>query len=249
MLPALPLLWLLVTYLARVQATVVATASIGNQSAGKSSSFVSQTAYATLFGVRWDGDKVRGIGLKLSDGTHSGKMPPIAPCTPKLGLRRRSNALLLVEVGDYGNNNYALTQFSFLPGETLVNAYLRDSGYGYRSLRQVQFTTSKGRSFFAGPSGFDNEVSLNVNGSFIAGFQAWVNNDNFINAFLFMVNVPAPPPAPQPVPWFETEIIGNQGAAKTQVQFASNTSAARYFAVRWDGDKVRGMFLTFFCPF
>jgi hypothetical protein len=144
----------------------------------------------------------------------------------------------LLVVGDYNNNQYALTTFTFIEGETLVTAYLRDSGYGYGSLRQVQFTTSLGRTFFAGPSGFDHEVSLDVNGSVICGFEAWVNDDNFINALLFEINIPAPSGDFQ---WIETQSIGNQGAAKSQVQLASNFSTARYFAVRWDGDKVRGM--------
>jgi hypothetical protein len=149
--------------------------------------------------------------------------------------------LPFLEVGDYTDSQYALMTFFFNPGETLVTAYLRDSGYGDGSLRQVQFTTSEKRTFFAGPSGFDNEVSLNVNGSSICGFEAWVNTDNFINALLFEINIAPPPPPPPPFLWFETPSIGNQAAAKDQVQMSSNESTARYLAVRWDGNVVRGM--------
>jgi len=74
----------------------------------------------------------------------------------------------------------------------------------------------------------------------MAGFDAWVNNDNFINALSFKVNTKPPPPPPKPSPYFGTTAIGNKAAAHNQVQFASETSTAHSFAVRWDSDKVRG---------
>jgi len=140
-----------------------------------------------------------------------------------------------------GGDRYTTTTYTFEQGETLKTAYLRDSGYGDRSLRQVEFTTSMNHHFFAGPGGFDNEASLAVEGSFMAGFDAWVSSDNFINALLFMVNTNPPPPQ-QPEPWFETDAIGNKDAASSEVVMASQTSTALSFAVRWDGDKVRGKY-------
>jgi hypothetical protein len=46
------------------------TASIGNKGAGKSQVLLtSDKAIVTFVGVRWDGDKVRGIRMELSDGS------------------------------------------------------------------------------------------------------------------------------------------------------------------------------------
>ena len=42
------------------------------------------------------------------------------------------------QAGGYDDGKYTLTQYRFAPGETLVSARLRDSGYGYGSLRQVR---------------------------------------------------------------------------------------------------------------
>ena len=83
------------------------TASIGNKAAGKSEILLSSDkAVATFIGVRWDGDKVRGIRVELSDGSFK-------------------------EAGGYGDSKYTLTSYRFAPGETLISARLRDSGYGY----------------------------------------------------------------------------------------------------------------------
>ena len=192
------------------------TASIGNKAAGKSEVLLtSDKAVATFIGVRWDGDKVRGIRIELSDGSFK-------------------------QAGGYDDAKYTLTSYRFAPGETLVSAELRDSGYGYGSLRQVQFATSLNKTFMAGAGGFDHEASLAVEGAELVGFHAWVNPDNFINALAFIVR----PQPPKPVvhrPWFATRSVGNQAAAGSEVDLASETSVARVFSVRWDGDKVRGI--------
>ncbi len=192
------------------------TASIGNKTAGKSEVLLtSDKAVATFIGIRWDGDKVRGIRMELSDGSFK-------------------------QAGGYDDGKYALTQYRFAPGETLVSARLRDSGYGYGSVRQVEFETSLKKTFDAGAGGFDHEASLAVEGAVLVGFHAWVNSDNFINALAFIVR----PPPPKPVvnrPWFATRSVGNQAAAKSEVDLASETSVVRVFSVRWDGDKVRGV--------
>ena len=192
------------------------TASIGNKAAGKSEVVLtSDKAVATFIGVRWDGDKVRGIRMELSDGSFK-------------------------QAGGYDDGKYTLTQYRFAAGETLVSAQLRDSGYGYGSLRQVEFETSLKKTFNAGADGFDHEASLAVEGAELVGFHAWVNSDNFINALAFIVR----PPPPKPVvhrPWFATRSVGNQAAARSEVDLASDTSVARVISVRWDGDKVRGI--------
>ena len=59
----------------------------------------SDKAVATFIGVRWDGDKVRGIRIELSDGSFK-------------------------EAGGYGDSKYTLTSYRFAPGETLVSAEL-----------------------------------------------------------------------------------------------------------------------------
>ena len=192
------------------------TASIGNKAAGKSEVLlISDKAVATFIGVRWDGDKVRGIRIELSDGSFK-------------------------EAGGYGDAKYTLTSYRFAPGETLVSAELRDSGYGYGSLRQIQFETSLKKTFNAGAGGFDHEASLAVEGAELVGFHAWVNPDNFINALAFMVRLPPPKPIVHR-PWFATRSVGNQAAGGSEVDLASETSVARVFSVRWDGDKVRGI--------
>ena len=194
------------------------TASIGNKDAANpnSVSLSSATAVATFIGVRWDGDKVRGIRVELSDGTFN-------------------------QAGGYDDGNYALTEYHFVAGEKLMKAWLRDSGYGYRSVRQVQFETSTGGTFKAGPDGFDNEVSLAVEGKFLVGFDAWVNSDNFINALAFVVVEDTPSKPAVDRPWFETKSVGNPLATNNEVILTSNTSVARFIGVRWDGDKVRGI--------
>src|SRR5580704_16178503 len=105
------------------------TASIGNKAAANSQVLLtSDKAVATFIGVRWDGDKVRGIRVELSDGSFK-------------------------QAGGYDDGKYTLAQYRFAAGETLVTADLRDSGYGYGSLRQVQFATSLKNTFNAGAGG------------------------------------------------------------------------------------------------
>jgi hypothetical protein len=192
------------------------TASIGNKAAGNSEVLLtSDKAVVTFVGVRWDGDKVRGIRMELSDGSFK-------------------------QAGGYDDAKYTLTPYNFAAGETLVSAELRDSGYGYGSLRQVEFETSLKKTFNAGAGGFDHEASLAVEGSELVGFHAWVNSDNFINALAFIVRLPPPKPVIQR-PWFATRSVGNQAAANNEVDLASDTSVARVISVRWDGDKVRGV--------
>ena len=69
---------------------------------------------------------------------------------------------------------------------------LSSSGYGYRSLRRVEFTTSKGGKFVAGPGGIDDLVSPPIVGARFVGFHAWVNADHFINALAFCCTSDAP---------------------------------------------------------
>jgi hypothetical protein len=192
------------------------TASIGNKAAARSQVLLtSDNAVATFIGIRWDGDKVRGIRMELSDGSFK-------------------------QAGGYDDGGYTLTQYRFAPGETLVSARLRDSGYGYGSVRQLEFETSAKKTFDAGAAGFDHDASLAVEGADLVGFHAWVNADNFINTLAFIVRLPPPKPVVSR-PWFATRSVGNQAAAASEVDLASETSVARVFSVRWDGDKVRGV--------
>ncbi len=114
------------------------TESIGNKAAGRSQVLlISDKAIATFIGVRWDGDKVRGIRMELSDGSFK-------------------------QAGGYDDGSGSVAQYHFAPNETLVTARLRDSGYGYGSLRQIEFETSWKKTFTAGADGFDHEASLAV---------------------------------------------------------------------------------------
>ena len=200
----------------------IETAGIGNRDAGpKQTTLSSTTAVVNYIAVRWDGDKIRGIRMRMSDGTQS-------------------------QCGGIDDGQYALTEFEFQQGETLTKAWLRDSGYGYRSVRQIEFYTSKARHFQAGPGGFDNEATLAVEGAYLVGFHAWVNNDNFVNALTLMVRSEAQPKPPVNRPWFETNSVGNRSAAAAnrEISTAAEHSSALSVEMRWDGDKIRGVRMT-----
>jgi hypothetical protein len=76
-----------------------------------------------------------------------------------------------------------------------------------------------------------------VEGARLVGYHAWVNSDNFINALAFKIRKPGE----QPIPWIETQVIGSKGVAGFQVELQAMFATARYFGVRRDGDKVRGL--------
>ena len=78
------------------------TAPIGNKAAAHSEVvFASGAAVATFIGVRWDGDKVRGIRIELSDGSSK-------------------------QAGGYDDGGYTLSEYHFAAGEKLVTAFLRE---------------------------------------------------------------------------------------------------------------------------
>jgi len=79
-----------------------------------------------------------------------------------------------------------------MDGETLQSLNLSSSGYGHKSLRQLSFTTSMGRSFEAGPGGIDDLLQPPVAESQICGFHAWINADRFVNAFALCCTENAP---------------------------------------------------------
>jgi hypothetical protein len=192
------------------------TQGIGNRADSlKQVNLSSPTAVVTFVGVRWDGDKVRGIRMQLSDGTSA-------------------------QAGGYDDGRYTLTTFQFGAGEKLTKAWLRDSGYGHGSLRQIHFATSHGRSFSAGANGYDSEADLIVDGTSLVGFHAWVNPDNFINGLALMVRQDGQSQVVQRQ-FFQTKTIGNAGAGHKQVQSMSIMSVCGSFQARWDGDKIRGI--------
>ena len=127
----------------------------------------SETSVARVIAVRWDGDKVRGIRMELRDGT-------------------------IQSAGGIDDVKYTLTSYTFAEGETLKSLSFSSSGYGYGSLRRIDFTTSKGASFSAGPAGVDDIVTPPIVGAEFVGFHAWVNQDNFINALAFHATDDAP---------------------------------------------------------
>ena len=198
----------------------IETAGVGNRDAGpKQTTLSSKTAVVDYIAVRWDGDKIRGIRMRMSDGAQA-------------------------QCGGIDDGGYTLTEYTFTPGETLTKAWLRDSGYGYGSLRQIEFYTSKGFHFLAGPGGFDSEAPLAVEGALLVGFHAWVNNDNFVNALTLMVRRDTPPNPVVTRPWFETNSVGNRSAANKQVFAAVEHATALSIEMRWDGDKIRGVRMT-----
>lgn len=138
------------------------TESIGNPDVGGTNfDNYSTTSTVRTIGVRWDKDKVRGVRLELYDGT-----------SWKYGL--------------YDQVDSPLTTYTFTSGEVLQTLTLRDSGFGYQSVRQILFTTSKGQ-FTAGQPGFDHEVNPNVEHRVLVGFFGTVNTDGFINALGFYI--------------------------------------------------------------
>src|SRR5271156_1745401 len=133
------------------------TRSVGNAGAARSEvDLTSDTSDVRVISVRWDGDKVRGIRMELSDGT-------------------------IKSAGGIDDVNYTLSSYTFAEGETLKSLSFSSSGYGYRSLRRIEFTTSTGGTFKAGPTGIDDIVTPPVVDAQLVGFHAWVNPDNFIN--------------------------------------------------------------------
>jgi hypothetical protein len=48
---------------------------------------------------------------------------------------------------------------------------LKDSRYGYGSLRRIHLTTSTGGTFSAEPDGFNTEVTPDVRGTRLRGFH------------------------------------------------------------------------------
>src|SRR5262245_56339604 len=196
--------------------TATESASAGNPQAGQRRfDRHSGTSPIRYVGVRWDGDKVRGIGWQYFDG---GKE----------------------QCGDYDAVQYALTSYTFAPDESLATLTFKDSGYGHGSVRRIEFTTSRGGHFAAGPAGFDRETSVPVGGSYLLGFSGMINADNFLNSIAAWIS---PKEAPQLVVdgTRKGSAIGNAGAGKTTFDQYSPTSPLRYLSVRWDGDKVRGM--------
>jgi hypothetical protein len=87
-----------------------------------------------------------------------------------------------VSAGGIGDVQDTLTSYEFSDGETLTFLDLASCDFGYGSLCQINFKTSLGGYFVAGPGG-SNSIQPEVTGSKIVGFDAWVNSDNFINAF------------------------------------------------------------------
>ncbi|MGZ8786189.1 MAG: hypothetical protein ACXW1Y_11585, partial [Acidimicrobiia bacterium] len=144
------------------------TRSVGNIAAA-TQQVNQQAADSTALSIsaRWDGDKVRGLRMVLRNGT-------------------------VISAGGVDDTDYPLTSYTFGDDETLRTLSMSSSGYGYGSLRRLEFTTSTGGKFQAGPAGIDDLVSPPVNGARLVGFHAWVNQDNFINALAFDATNEAP---------------------------------------------------------
>ncbi|KAG0632207.1 hypothetical protein M758_1G311600 [Ceratodon purpureus] len=106
--------------------------------------------------VRWDGDKVRGFTFRLYNGFRHTE-------------------------GDF-SAQFKFSEIYFSPGETLASLTLKDSGYGYGSLRRIEMTTSGGKSFSAGPEGFDSVRRPAVAGGILLGFYGLVNIDKFMQS-------------------------------------------------------------------
>jgi hypothetical protein len=145
-----------------------ATRAVGNPWAAGSEVYLdSETSVARVISVRWDGDKVRDIRMELRDGA-------------------------IKSAGGIDDVHYTLTSYTFAEGETLKSLSYSSSGYGYGSLRRIEFTTSTGGTFTAGPTGIDDIVTPPVVDAQLVGFHAWVNPDNFINGLTFRATNDAP---------------------------------------------------------
>ena len=138
----------------------------GRDYAGQARSFDDSSALRVRsLSVRWDGDKIRGMKWTLTDNSFK-------------------------KYGGYDDVSYALSTFDFPDDDPLKSFILRDSGYGYNSLRQIELETMAGAKFKAGPDGFDNEVRPPVKGSYLVGFHGLVNPDNFMQALGLWITVP-----------------------------------------------------------
>ena len=142
--------------------------AIGNAPAGKTPFDETSAASPIRYlGVRWDGDKIRGMAWEHFDGT------------------RHTSA-------DYDATSlHADARYTFAPDEFLTSLTLKDSGWGHGSVRRIEFRTSNGGVFAAGPDGFDTALSVPAYGSVLLGFYGTVNVDNFLSSLGAYVSAPA----------------------------------------------------------
>ncbi len=209
----------------------IQTAPLGNLYMDNVVNFSSSVAVAKSFSVHWDGDKVRGVLMEMTDGTSK-------------------------KAGDYQNPSpsYTVTTVEFAEGELLDKAWLRSTSYGGGgpviggSVRQIEILTkgtaaSGPQHITAGQPGFEDEIPQLVEGSALVGFCAWVNPDNFISGLALWVRwAPGDAPAPaQFSTYSQTKTIGNPAAGLNQVPRQVNGYTALYLGVRWDGDKIRSL--------
>lgn len=82
-----------------------------------------------------------------------------------------------------GGSGGIISTFEFSKNEAFASVILTSSGWGYGSFRQWNFTTSIGNFFTAGANGYDSILYPPLTGAYMVGFTAWVNVDDFINAF------------------------------------------------------------------
>jgi hypothetical protein len=126
-------------------------------------------AYVSELRGHWDGDKIRGLSWAYSDGS----------CIHAAGC----------SWGDTGYDQYSSDLRYFTPNETIKQCFLRDSGYGYRSLRQIECTTTR-QHFVFGPDGYDNQADEGGVGDVIVGFHGAVNQDNFMQNLAIVTRSP-----------------------------------------------------------
>ena len=175
------------------------TTSIGNPSASKwdYKTWAVNSSVSSI-SVYWDGDKIRGMHVHKILCLFYNEPSTLYANFPKgrkalahwIYLILLTPGILGVNVTRFDGTGGATGQFTgynstfaFNEGEALESLTLTDSGYGYGSFRQINFTTTLGRYFTAGPSGYDNITQPPVAGAYLVGFEAWVNVDVFINAF------------------------------------------------------------------
>ena len=130
--------------------TIANTDNIGNAGAGHLVQFHSERRI-DFISVHWDSNKIRGLYIR--------------------GIDRRGGT-----AGDLSSS--WTVNFDIMGGNALKTAYLRDSGWGHGSVRQINFTTTLRDHFHVGPDGYDREFGLNVEGKTFAGFNAWVSSSS-----------------------------------------------------------------------
>jgi len=122
--------------------------------------------------VYWNDDVIRGVSWAYSDDScvHAG------PC-----MIGNIGATFPIT----GWKQWTSKNITFNSSERLGSCTIRDSGFGYRSLRELELKkhpaldATRTTTVTFGPDGFDSERTTDTDGDYLVGFYGVYNNDGF----------------------------------------------------------------------